>query len=139
MQHRLIKTTNLQQDAQLARSRKVPLMIMFSQENCSFCLKLNEEIINPMLISGDYDDRVLIRELMIDSAQDIIDFNGRPVDPRTLFTRYLLYVTPSVLILDHHGDELAERQIGINTVDYYGYYLDEAIDHALAKIRGKQP
>ena len=88
-----------------------------------------------MLISGDYEDRVLIRELMIDEAADIIDFTGRPVDARAVFTRYLLYVTPSVLIMDGQGEELAERQIGINTVDYYGYYLDEAIGQALAILR----
>ena len=114
-------------------------MIMFSQEDCPFCVKLTEEIINPMLISGDYTDRVLIRELMIDASQDIIDFTGDPIDAREIFSRYLLFVTPSVLLLDGSGEELAERQIGINTVDYYGYYLDEAIDQALTTIRGAYP
>lgn len=132
----LVKTTNLQQDGQLALQKSLPLMIMFSQEHCSFCIKLTEEIINPILISGDYTDRVIIRELMIDSGEDIIDFDGNRVDPYEIFTRYLLYVTPSVLIMSGHGDELAERQVGINTVDYYGYYLDEAIKQALDKIRG---
>ena len=88
-----------------------------------------------MLISGDYTDRVLIRELMIDDNQDIVDFSGKSIDPREVFSRYSLYVTPSLLLLDGHGIELAERQIGINTVDYYGYYLDQAIDQALKKIR----
>ncbi len=110
-------------------------MIVFSQEDCSFCIQLTEEIINPILISGDYRDRVIIRELMIDSGEDIIDFDGSPVHPREIFTRYLLYVTPSVLIMNSHGEELAERQVGINTVDYYGYYLDEAIKQALGRLR----
>ena len=135
MQHKLIKTTNLKADSELARSQSVPLLVMFSQEHCAFCLKLTEEILEPMLISGDYTDRVLIRELMIDGNQDIIDFSGFSTDPREVFSRYLLYVTPSILLLDSQGKELAERQIGINTVDYYGYYLDEAINQALNKIR----
>ena len=137
MPNKLVKTTDLQQDGLLASQRNIPLMIMFSQEDCAFCLKLTEEIINPMLISGDYTGRVLIRELMIDSGMNIIDFTGKPVNPRELFGRYRLFVTPSVLILDSSGQELAERQIGINTVDYYGYYLDQAIDQALDEIRGR--
>ena len=135
MQHNLIKTTNLQADGELAKSRSIPLLIMFSQADCPFCHTLTEEILEPMLISGDYTDRVLIRELMIDDSRDLIDFSGKPIDPRAVFSRYLLYVTPSILLLDNQGNELAERQIGINTVDYYGYYLDQAIDHALSKVR----
>jgi thioredoxin-related protein len=107
MPNKLVKTTDLQQDGLLVSQRNIPLMIMFSQEDCAFCLKLTEEIINPMLI------------------------------PRELFGRYRLFVTPSVLIFDSNGQELAERQIGINTVDYYGYYLDQAIDQALDEIRGR--
>jgi len=135
MQPNLIKTTNLLADSKLAKNHSIPLLVMFSQAECPFCLKLTEEILEPMLISGDYTDRVLIRELMIDDHRDIIDFSGNPVDPREVFSRYLLYVTPSILLLNSQGDELAERQIGINTVEYYGYYLDQAIDQALGKVR----
>jgi len=135
MQHNLSKTINLQADGKLAKKRSIPLLVMFSQAECPFCLKLTEEILEPMLISGDYTDRVLIRELMIDSSNDIIDFSGNSVDPRTVFSRYLLYVTPTILLLDSKGEELAERQVGINTVEYYGYYLDEAIHEALEKLR----
>ena len=134
MQHNIIKTANLQADGKLAESRSVPLLIMFSQAYCAFCQKLTEEILEPMLISGDYTDRVLIRELRIDDNQDIIDFTGEIIDPRGVFSRYLLFVTPSILLLDSQGKELAERQIGINTVEFYGYYLDQAIDQALTHV-----
>ena len=77
------------------------------------------------------------KDQIIKPGMNIIDFTGKPVNPRTLFGRYKLFVTPSVLIVDGTGQELAERQIGINTVDYYGYYLDQAIDQALQAIRGR--
>ena len=129
------QTTDLQQDGRLAAYSKVPLMVLFSQEGCAFCELLKEEIINPMLISGDYTNQVLIREFMIDDEEPAVGFDGKPIGPMDIFQNYGLFVTPSVLILDGRGSELAERQIGINTVDYYAYYLDEAIDKALAKIR----
>lgn len=128
------QTTSLQDDAQLAQQKQVPLLIIFSQEYCGFCEKLKEEIIHPMLISDDYTNKVVIRELRID-GQNINDFNGRMIGPGDIFTRYMLHVTPSLLLLDKNGDELAERQIGINTIDYYGYFLDKAIEHALQKLR----
>ena len=135
MQHKVLQTSDLRADAELAYSRQVPLLVMFSQADCPFCMTLIEEILEPMLISGDYNDRVIIREFMIDGEKDIIDFSGKPVEPREVFTRYLMFVTPTILLFDSEGNEIGERQIGINTVDYYGYYLDEAIDAALRTIR----
>ena len=135
MQHKVTRTTDLRTDAKLAASRQVPLLVMFSQVDCPFCHTLTEEILEPMLISGDYIDRVVIRELMIDGEADIIDFSGKPVDPYEVFRRHQLFVTPTILLFDSSGNEVGERQVGINTVDYYGYYLDEAIDAALKKIR----
>lgn len=133
-----IITQDLHADSQLAKQRHLPLLIIFSQDYCSFCEKLKDEIIQPMLISGDYEDKVIIRELLIDSSQDIVDFHGDRINPGDIFSRYQLYVTPSLLLLDSNGNELAERQIGINTIDYYGYYLDEAIKTALIKLRNTQ-
>lgn len=138
MKNRLLQTTNLQQDARLASRRQVPILLVFSQEDCPFCERLKKEIIEPMLISGDYTHRVLIREFMIDDDDSAIGFDGKPVAPMDVFQNYGLFVTPSVLLLDNQGVELAERLVGINTVDYYGYYLDEAIDKALLKI-GQPP
>ena len=131
------ETVNLYQDGQLAAQRKVPLLIIFSQIDCAFCERLKEEVINPMLISGDYTDKVLIREFMIDHDEEITGFNGKSVEAISVFYDYDLYVTPSVLLLDSQGNELAERQIGINTVDYYSYYLDAAIDKARKIIRAR--
>ena len=135
MKKQVQQTSDLQRDARLASHGKVPLLLIFSQVDCAFCERLKDEVINPMLISGEYTHRVLIREFMIDDDEPVTDFDGRPIDPMMVFHRYDLFVTPSVLILGHQGKELAERQIGINTVDYYGYYLDTSIDQALSKIR----
>ena len=131
------RTYNLQEDARLAQRKNVPLLVVFSQEHCEFCVVLAEEIIAPMLISGDYTDKVLIREIMIDDPSDMIDFDGKAVTPSSLFYRYDMFVTPTILLLDHRGKEISERMTGINTVEYYGYYLDQSIDKAIMQIRQK--
>jgi hypothetical protein len=68
--------------------------------------------------------------LRIDSALPLRDFDGQSVAPDALASRYRTRLTPTVLFLDDRGRELTERIIGINTVDFYGYYLDAAIDAA---------
>jgi len=36
------------------------------------------------------------------------------------------------------GETLAEPLVGFGTPDYYGYFLDERIDAALAQLRKKR-
>jgi thioredoxin-related protein len=117
-----------------ARTGRLPILLLISRSDCPYCELLKHEILRPMLISGDYDGRVLIRELLIDSELPVRDFDGRAVVPDALAKRYRARLTPTVLFLDDRGRELAERIIGINTVDFYGYYLDAAIDEAGAHL-----
>ncbi len=117
-----------------ARAGRLPILLLVSQSDCPYCELLKREILRPMLISGDYDGRVLIRELLIDSELPVRDFDGRAVVPDALAKRYRVRLTPTVLFLDDRGREVAERIVGINTVDFYAYYLDAAIDAAGARL-----
>lgn len=117
-----------------ARNDDLPILLVVSQTDCPYCKLLKREILEPMLLSGDYTGRVLIRELFIDSHLPVRDFDGRDVTPDDLAGRYRARLTPTVLFLDHRGQELAEPLIGINTVEFYGYYLDAAIDAARARL-----
>ena len=49
--------------------------------------------------------------------------------------RYNATITPTLLFLDYQGNEIQERMTGVNTVEMYGYYLDESIDEALEKLK----
>ena len=118
-----------------ARSGRMPILLVVSQEDCPYCELLKREILEPMLVSGEYDGRVLIRELLIDAELPVRDFDGQAVAPDALARRYRARLTPTVLFLDDRGRELTERMIGINTVDFYGYYLDAAIDSARERLR----
>lgn len=117
-----------------ARSGHVPILLVVSQADCPYCKLLKREILEPMLVSGEYDGRVLIRELLIDSERPVRDFEGRAVPPDQLARRYRARLTPTVLFLDYRGRELTERMVGINTVEFYGYYLDAAIDTARQRL-----
>jgi len=129
------EATDLQAVGQEARARKLPILIMFSMRDCQYCDVVREEFLKPMLRSGDYVDRVIMLELYSDSESQLRDFNGKPISAEKLIQRYNAGFAPTVVFLDSQGKELAERLIGITTRDFYGGYLDEAIDESLQRVR----
>jgi len=131
-------TASLRTTGAAAADRQLPILLVFSAFECPFCETLEEEFLRPMLISGEYTDRIIIRKLLLDDGSSVTDFSGKVVAVDSLASRYGVFVTPTLLFLDANGNELAERMIGINTIEMYGGYLDECIDTALFTIRQPQ-
>lgn len=135
----VIAVTDLQQLGQEALERNIPIVMMLSAEFCSWCLKLEEEHFKPMLRSGDYEDRALIRQFKIDDMVDVRDFDGKMVSPDEINSRYGAFVTPTVIYLDGHGSELTKKMVGLSTGHYYGSYVDMSIDESLDMLQRNTP
>lgn len=133
----LPEATNLAADAQTSAARGMPILIEMARHDCSYCEKLREDFLKPMIRSGDYRQRVVFRQLHIDGQLPLTDFDGRKIEPGAFALRYHVDLTPTVLLLGPHGRLLAKPLVGLTTEDFYGAYLDEAIDQAVAKLRGK--
>lgn len=133
----LDKADNLQALGEKARKLDVPILLMVSQEYCSFCKTLKEEILKPMEISGDYTHRVVVAELLMDREAPIIGWQGESIDASVVAARYSAWVTPTLLFLDAEGKALHKPMVGVNTVEMYGYYLDEALDKSLKNLRSQ--
>lgn len=129
------ESTDLVADAQVASSRQVPILIMFSLHDCPYCNVVREEFLKPMLRNSDYADRVVIREIHTDNDSSLRDFNGQLISPGDLAQRYAATLAPTVVFVDRQGRELAKRLVGITTVDYYGGFLDDAIEISLRRLR----
>ncbi len=129
------QTTDLASVGNIARDRKLPILLVFSAHHCTYCELLEDEILKPMLLSGDYRERVLIYKVMLDEGTELHDFNGNRITADTLSQHYDVYVTPTMLFLDSDGRELSERILGINTVEMFGGLVDEAIDISLQQLR----
>jgi len=130
--------TSLRAAGEAAAGRQLPILLVFSAFECPYCETLEEEFLRPMLISGEYTDKIIIRKLLLDQGAYVTDFSGNVVAVDSLASRYGVFVTPTLLFLDTRGNELAERMIGINTLEMYGGYLDECIDTALFTFRHPQ-
>jgi len=131
------EATDLRMLGDLARKHQLPVMLMVSQQDCPYCVLLKSDILNPMMVSGDYTDRVIMAELRIDLGDSIIDFDGQAVSPRDVALRYKSTFSPTLLFLDADGNQVRKRMIGVNTIEMYGYYVDESIDAALKTIRSR--
>lgn len=136
---RVEQSRDLATDARLAQEHKLPILLSFTADSCDYCHLLEEDFLKPMLISGHYQDKVLIRKVVVDTGQRLIDFDGSTLDTDQLAGRYHVRVYPTLLFLDSTGQELAERMVGINTPEFYGGYLDDNIDIALSRVRGSTP
>ncbi len=129
------RVDNLQALGQRARREGKIILMEVEASDCPFCRRLEEEILKPMLRSGDYEDNTLIVQLEIDSYADLIDWNGRKTTPAEFSQRYGVFVTPTLLFLDAQGREVSKRILGINSVDFFGAYVDEALAEGRKRIQ----
>ncbi len=127
--------TDLQADGRQALAQRLPILLEFSAVDCSYCRQLESEFLVPMLLSGEYTSKVIIRRLMLDSGTPVTGFDGTRTAAAEIAQRYRAWLTPTVVFIDGHGKELAERIVGINTPELFGGYLDACIDTALLLIR----
>lgn len=130
--------TDLRQLAAQASDRRLPILLTFSAINCSYCELLEEDFLEPMLLGGEYTDKIIIRKLILDDGSTVDDLSGKRVFATQLSDRYRVFVTPTMLFLDADGRELAERMVGINTPELFGGYLDNCIETALLSIRAPE-
>ena len=72
---------------------------------------------------------------MVEGYGSLRDFSGVSVKASEFADRYDVKVTPTVVIVDGEGKPLAPKILGLNSIDFYGAYLDQAIDLSYASLR----
>ncbi len=130
----VIEATDLQADGQRARQEKRAIMLLVSQEHCSFCVQIKQEVIGPMIKSGAYENRLIIRELLLDTGSDVIDFKGVRRESHDFSYDYKVSLTPTLLFLDANGNELVEKMVGIQTPDMFYYYVEQSVQAAISSL-----
>lgn len=108
-----------------------PVLVAFVADYCGYCRQLEKDYLKPMLKSGDYETRILIRTVDIAGTQNLLDFKGEPVSPSDFAKNYQASITPTLVFLGKAGQEIAERLVGYNSPDFYGAYLDSSIEQAI--------
>lgn len=131
----LATAQDLARDARDLRARKLPLLVLYSQSDCQWCERARREYLLPMQKDAAYRDRVLLRQIDLDSDAALTDFAGRRTTHREFAKGEHARVTPTVAFYGPDGARLSEPIVGMRIPDFYGAYLERAIDEGLAKLR----
>ncbi len=107
-----------------------PIMVVFSSDACGYCSRLKSELIRPMLDDGALQQQVVIREFNIDRLENIEDFDGLPVRSRTFVSRYKIFATPTVILLDASGKPIGNPIVGYDNSEDYRNRLRGMIEEA---------
>ena len=119
--------TSLSDDLALAQSQKKPLLIFFSQTDCSFCHNVRSQFLKALAL--DAKSGVIVREVMQGTAQSL---GSEPAD--AFAKRMGVKFFPTVIIYDAQLKRLADPLIGSDTSGFYGLYLERAIEQSLAAL-----
>lgn len=119
----------------LARERGVPILLAFTQASCGYCTIAKRDYLIPMHEDEKLRHRVLIREVDIDRPGTMRDFTGRAVSRAAFAQRYRVSRVPTVIVVDHAGEALAEPVVGLLIADFYRLHLEHAIEEGLARLR----
>jgi thioredoxin-related protein len=121
---------NLSRISEASKASKRMVIVFVTQPECGYCDYVKSVHIEPMLRKGTFENVAVVRELDL-AAISITDFSGKSISPGKFARRYDAEFAPSLLFLSTKGEELHEPIIGVGSRDYYGYYLDKAIEKSV--------
>jgi hypothetical protein len=133
----LTEARDLAADARLAAARGVPLVLLYSRDDCSWCEKLRREHLAPL--SRDPAAPAVVRELHMDRRTPLVDFAGRRTTSADFSQQMQAKFAPTVMFLGAGGEPLADPIVGFRLADFYAAYLDRAIRESLHRLQNRTP
>jgi len=122
---------SLPRAAQAAAAQGKPLVVMTTLKGCAYCDVVRGHYLGPMQRDGEV---VAVQLDMTDKRSVLQGFNGAVTTPHAQVKAWKAPVAPTVLFLGPHGEELAERLVGIAVQDMYGDYLQMRLNEAARQL-----
>jgi len=121
-------------EAKDAQKRQIPILVLFMEHDCEYCETALEDFLLPMQRDPEYAEKVILRQIDINSGDKLIDFGGKATTNKKFSGRHKVWGVPHVMLFDSNGQVLTSIE-GLLTVDFYYHFLVEAIDKSLEKIK----
>lgn len=128
------RANDLHADGTHAVDHGTPVVVLFSASYCTWCKAVKSEFFQHLESDPRYASKVVLREVEIDSAEPLTDFAGEAMSHRHFAGANKTFLVPTVRFFDGRGNELVEPIVGVPTLDYYGWYLDQRIRESLNTI-----
>ena len=126
---------DLRADARVARAERLPIVLFFYSRSCPFCREVEALYLKPLQKDNLKSKRFLLRRIEIGERQALIDFNGTKTDFRSFAQQQKVMLVPHLRFFGPEGERLTGDLIGLGSRDFYGGYLEDAIEEARAKLR----
>ncbi len=115
-----------------------PLVLLISLRGCPYC----ELVRRHYLLPARADGLPAWQINMQDKLRPLIGFDGQPSHAAEQIARWKVRLAPTLLFLNPAGLPLAERLVGIASVDFYGAYFEQRLAtsrQALKASSGARP
>jgi len=126
--------TDFRADAAIASAQRLPILLFFDRNDCPYCERALREFLVPMSKDSQWSGKALFRQVEIDEAAPLRDFNGATITHQAYAQRFSVRLTPTIVVVDSRGTPLGEPIVGLLTPDFYAAYLENAIDAASQKL-----
>lgn len=130
----LTLASDLGSDAAQARSRGVPVLVLFSLPDCQYCDRVRHDYLLPIQRGRAGAPPAILRQVDLGSARPLRDFKGAATTHDAFARRHGITLAPTVKIFDGEGREAAEPLVGLLTPELYGAYLEQALEKGHAQM-----
>jgi len=127
--------SDLRQDGKISERDGTPIVIFYMSTSCAYCEEVRELYLEPMVRSGQYKGRLMIRMVDIEGSEYLRDFSGKRMDHEEFADDQDASFTPVLKFYDHKGKELVPELLGYSSPDFYLAYLESAIETSINKLR----
>ncbi|HYW57214.1 MAG TPA: hypothetical protein VE934_09645 [Polaromonas sp.] len=110
--------------AQTAAAKKEPLVLLISLPGCPYCELVRRNYLLPAQRTGSLHAWQLN---ISDRTTPLVGFDGKLTTAAAQVAEWKAGFTPTVLFLGAAGQDLAERLVGLASLDFYGAYFEERV------------
>ena len=129
---------NLKADGDAATAAKKPILLFFNLTGCHFCRGALREVIVPMFRNAGWRAALEFRQITIDDGKSLIDFDGKRIENIAFANERKGTFAPTVMVVDGTGQLLGEPIVGISNFDFYGGYIDDLVNKAIAEMKARK-
>lgn len=127
----LSMASDLQRDGVVSKRGGMPIMVFYMSTSCSYCDEVKDLYLEPMVHSGQYNGRLIIRMVDTEGIEYLRDFGGKRMDHEDFADDQGASFTPVLKFYNYKGDELVPELLGYSSPDFYLAYLESAIETSI--------
>jgi thioredoxin-related protein len=113
-------------------------VLIYTAKHCHYCDEVKAGVFNPIAADPAYRDRMLLREVRIDTDMRLVSFKGGATNHRSFATDRGITIVPTLEFLDGSGLQVSGPLVGASIPDYYSAYVDNGIEQAIQNLRARR-